>query len=332
MLLSDLITSPWSLAVASFLACAAALPLVLFFSRRSHFNAAPGPLDIHTRPISRLAGVGILLGLLLALAISPIFHFRDHLAFLVALLLVWLTGLADDLRRLPPLLRFLLQTASAILLWWAGWRFPVPALASLLLTWFFVVLFINAFNMLDGADGLAAAVSAVISLGFLLWFVSTADFLGAAVAAALLGACVGFLLFNFPPAKIFMGDSGSYTLGFLIAFLSLEFYRYQPAPGLHWLLPLLLAALPLLDLFFAVLRRLANGLSPFTGDRRHFYDLLLQRGWSPRRVCAISSLGTAVLVLLGWLFGGENVSVLFPLAGMLALCAAVAAFYAASSS
>ena len=315
-------TSPWTAATAGFLVCAATLPLVLLVARRWRLYQAAGPLDLHSRSIPRLGGIGILLGLLFALAVSPAFLFRENLALLVALVVVWLSGLTDDLRRLPPGLRFLPQTASGVLLWWAGWQLsvPGPAVLRLLLTLFYVVLLINAFNMLDGADGLAGGVSAVIALGFLLWFAGSANTLGAAVAAALLGSCLGFLLYNFPPAKIFMGDSGSNALGFLIAFLSLEFYRRQPDPGLHWLLPLLFAALPILDLLFAVLRRLSRGHSPFAGDRQHFYDLLLQRGWSPRRVFFVTSIGTSVLVFLGWLLGRQDLSALLLLFGLLALC------------
>ena len=327
-------TSFWFLTLVSFAACAIVLPLVLFVARRWHLYVVAVPLDIHTQSIPRLGGVGILVGLLASLALSPAFRFRENLALLVALLVVWLTGLIDDLRHFRSGVRLLFQTSAALLLWWAGWQLPVPgpAVFSLFLTSFYVVLLINAFNMLDGADGLAGGVSGVIAMGFLLWFAGNANSLGAAVAAALLGGCLGFLLFNFPPAKIFMGDSGSLTLGFLIAFLSLEFYRRQPVPGLHWLVPLLFTALPILDLVFAVLRRLSKGLSPFTGDRQHFYDLLLQHGCSSRQVFFISSLGTAILVWLGWLFGRQELSALLPLLGLLALCLAFAALRPASST
>jgi len=236
-------------AIVGFFACASTLPLVLFAARRWHLSHAAGPLDIHFRPIPRLGGIGILVGLLASLASSPAFRVRENLGLLAALAVVWLTGLTDDLRRLPPILRFLLQTSAALLLWWAGGQLPVPgpSIFSLPVTIFFVVLLINALNMLDGSDGLAAGVSAVIALGFMLWFAATTNSRGAAVAASLLCTCLGFLLFNFPPAKIFMGDSGSYVLGLLVAFLSLEFYRHRPSPGLHWLLPLFFVALPILD-------------------------------------------------------------------------------------
>jgi UDP-GlcNAc:undecaprenyl-phosphate GlcNAc-1-phosphate transferase len=104
---------------------------------------------------------------------------------------------------------------------------------------------------------------------------------------------------NFPPAKIFMGDSGSTALGLCIAFLSLDFYRSNPAAKFSPIFPILVGSVPLLDLILAVLRRLRARVSPFRGDRRHFYDLLLARGWSPEKVALASYAATAALALIG---------------------------------
>jgi UDP-GlcNAc:undecaprenyl-phosphate GlcNAc-1-phosphate transferase len=98
-----------------------------------------------------------------------------------------------------------------------------------------------------------------------------------------------------------MGDSGSTMLGFLIAFLSLDFYRVHHHIGSHWLLPLVFAALPLMDFFLAVIRRLRKRISPFAGDRGHFYDLLLDRGWSSLHVALGAYAVTGALLVIGWL-------------------------------
>jgi UDP-GlcNAc:undecaprenyl-phosphate GlcNAc-1-phosphate transferase len=125
--------------------------------------------------------------------------------------------------------------------------------------------------------------------------------LGAVGAWSLLGASLGFLAFNFPPAEIFLGDSGSTVLGFSLAFLALDSCRAGASANSLPLFPVIFAAVPLLDAAFAVLRRLRNYGSPLAGDRRHFYDLLLARGWSPRRVSFICYSITAALVAAGWL-------------------------------
>jgi UDP-GlcNAc:undecaprenyl-phosphate/decaprenyl-phosphate GlcNAc-1-phosphate transferase len=153
-----------------------------------------------------------------------------------------------------------------------------------------------ALSFLDGADGLTAGVTGIIALGYLIFAGTVLGVVGHALAFSLLGACLGFLLFNFPPAKIFMGDSGGEVLGFSVAFRSLDFITTKGAtaavPSLMF--PILAAALPLFDALLAILRRVESGRSPFDGDRRHFYDLLLSAGWSPRRV-ALSYLLTALL-------------------------------------
>jgi UDP-GlcNAc:undecaprenyl-phosphate GlcNAc-1-phosphate transferase len=125
---------------------------------------------------------------------------------------------------------------------------------------------------------------------------------GQAVAWSLLGACVGFLFFNFPPAKMFMGDSGSTVLGFSVAFLGLDLINGHSEGGVAraLLFSFLIAALPLLDALLVVARRVASGRSPFRGDRGHFYDFLLAGGWTARRVAISCYFLTACLGLLGW--------------------------------
>jgi UDP-GlcNAc:undecaprenyl-phosphate GlcNAc-1-phosphate transferase len=117
------------------------------------------------------------------------------------------------------------------------------------------------------------------------------------VAYAMAAACCGFLVFNFPPARIFMGDSGSTLLGFLLAFMTL---RFKFSASRVNLAPLIIVAIPLIDFGLAVSRRVLSGRSIFEGDRFHFYDLLLQKGWSPRQVALctyVAAIGCAALAL-----------------------------------
>lgn len=218
----------------------------------------------------------------------------------VPLVLVWAAGLLDDLMGLSPWVRLIVQAAAGALIWHSGWSLPIAYEGwSLLATVLFIVAFINALNMLDGADGLAAGVSAMISLGFILSTSLQVDAWVRALEFSLLGSCISFLLFNFPPAKIFMGDSGSTVLGFVVAILSLNFYRQKSASHVALLVPILFAGVPLLDAACAVVRRLRRGVSPFVGDREHSYDLLLKRGWSARKVAFALYALTAMLVSVG---------------------------------
>jgi UDP-GlcNAc:undecaprenyl-phosphate GlcNAc-1-phosphate transferase len=266
----------------------------------------PGPLKIHSRPISRLGGIAIALAIF---ASSLVFTPQSSILawpFFAALALIWATGLADDLRSLSPAIRIAAQVAGALFLWRAGWRLPLfgtgtgtgaLGFAALCL---FIIIFVNAFNFLDGSDGLAAGVAGTIALAYIALPGGMSSKFGSAVAWSLLGASAGFFLFNFPPATIFMGDSGSTALGFAVAFLGLDFYRANSPAGSPLFFPLLVAALPLLDALLAVLRRLQSRGSPFFGDRRHFYDLLLARGWSARNVTFICTAISAAFCAIAW--------------------------------
>ena len=287
----------------------------------------PGPLKIHSQPIPRLGGIAIAVAL--ATAVSA-WTGRSNLPlwpFLIALGFTWATGLLDDLRGLSPSVRIVAQLAGASLLWHSGWRIPLAGngIFSLVGTCLFVIVFVNAFNFLDGADGIAGGVAAIIALGYALLPVDALSGVGAAIAWTLVGVSCGFLAFNFPPAKIFMGDAGSTALGLGVAFLGLDFFRAGAATASQLPFPILVAALPLVDATLAVLRRLLGRVSPFYGDRRHFYDLLLARGSSVRAIALICYALTGALVIaaslarragfpLALIFLGLSVGALFAVA------------------
>jgi UDP-GlcNAc:undecaprenyl-phosphate/decaprenyl-phosphate GlcNAc-1-phosphate transferase len=232
-------------------------------------------------------------------ATAPLWFQSSLKPFLVllAILVVWATGLGDDIGGLPPLLRLTVHISAGIVLWTQGWRlnlFASPIL-DLLLTAVFVAFLINAMNMFDGMDGLAASWAVFACVGFLI--VADAPF-SRMIAAALAGVCVGVLLNNFPPARIFMGDSGSTLIGITLALLCLDRTRTQ-AENHKLITPLLFIALPVADAILAILRRVIAFQSPFLGDRRHFYDLLLQRGWPVQRILTASVSITSLTVALG---------------------------------
>lgn len=303
----------WFNGAVAFVVCALLLPIVLRLANQWKLHDLPGALKPHVAPIPRLGGVGIGCALIVGISIGGMGLFSRALYVFLALLLVWITGLIDDLRGLSATTKLIAQIVAGLLVSQTAWRLAVfgSTLLDVCLTCFFVVLFINAFNFFDGADGLTAGVVAVAGFGYALLYSMRAPSVGAAVSWSLLGACLGFLLFNFPPARIFMGDSGSTVLGFLVAFLGLDFYRVHHAIGTRLFLPLIFAGLPLLDLFLAVFRRIRKRMSPFMGDRQHLYDLLQEQGWSARPIAFGSYLATAGLVLLGWLSTYLNPAVAF---------------------
>jgi UDP-GlcNAc:undecaprenyl-phosphate GlcNAc-1-phosphate transferase len=171
---------------------------------------------------------------------------------------------------------------------------------DLLATSLFVAFMINAWNLLDGMDGLAAGIATIVSVGFLAISSVEANGIGMLVAACLLGACLGMFSINAPPAKMFMGDSGSTLIGIVLAFLSLNWVK-ATADAHSIAVSLLFLSIPFADACLAVVRRSRTPRFLFDGDRRHFYDLLLQRGLAVESVLNISMGLAAFFVFLGWM-------------------------------
>jgi UDP-GlcNAc:undecaprenyl-phosphate GlcNAc-1-phosphate transferase len=288
--------------VVGFLVCAGALPVVRQLALRLNLYDQPGPLKIHNGSIPRLGGIAMMAGLLATtIPFLPLTSRLNAIAVLV-LIAIWAVGLIDDVTSLPSYVRFCVHVSAGAAFWLAGWHLNWFAQASLdfAATCVFVALVVNAMNLLDGMDGLAAGTSAIACLGFLIISAGNADTMEIVMASSLLGVSLGILIVNAPPATMFMGDSGSTLIGIVLAFLCLNWVRVQPAE--HGIVaPLLFLTLPLADVVLAVLRRARSQAGLFDGDRRHFYDILLRRGWTVRRVLAVSLAITFVLVIAGWL-------------------------------
>jgi UDP-N-acetylmuramyl pentapeptide phosphotransferase/UDP-N-acetylglucosamine-1-phosphate transferase len=288
------------------------VPLVRSLGLRWGLTDEPDARKQHTTPMVRLGGVGIVAGFVLALLLiwwmdgfGGLPAEKDQLIWttLAGSLCFFVIGLADDLFALPPLPRLGGQVAVAVVVWSQGVRigaldlpFPLfgaapgslvlPEALSLIATVIWLVGITNAINWLDGLDGLAAGVSGIAAVGLLSVSFSLDQPAAGLLAAALAGACLGFLRHNFNPARIFMGDGGSYFLGFALAAISIV----GPAKGLtsvSLLLPLLILSLPLADMSAVIMGRLREGRSPFYPDRRHLHHRLLRAGFSHRRTVVL---------------------------------------------
>jgi UDP-GlcNAc:undecaprenyl-phosphate GlcNAc-1-phosphate transferase len=280
------------------------VPLVIALCNRWKIHDQPGPLKIHAKPLPRLGGVAITLGMLGAVWFSARGTGADIAAVIACIVAVAAIGLVDDIRGVSRYARLGVHLAAGVFLGLAGFGIALTNVSALnvLLTAAVVAAFINAFNFLDGSDGVASSVAAIIAIGYIVS--ARADFsnLSAAIGWGLLGSSACFLGFNWPPARIFLGDSGSTVIGLLVALLALEHWRTAPTytnPAAD-LFPLVVAAVPLTDAVFAILRRFQSGTSVTRGDRRHFYDGLLKKGYSPRGVAIAAGAATAGCVCVGW--------------------------------
>lgn len=240
-------------------------------------------------------------------------------------------GLLDDVRARGPWLKLAVIVAAALLAATHGQvriaQFAGPA-GSLVLTVAWIVVITNSFNFLDNMDGLGGGVAAICALFLAVCGVMAGQVLVPALGGLLTGAAAGFLVFNFPPARVFMGDAGSLLLGYLIAVLAALTTYYesgQGAPPYALAMPLVILAVPLYDFASVVLIRLLEGRSPLRGDRRHFSHRLVDRGLSRRFAVLTIWLASATTGLLATLLPGAGlrtaVTVLAAVAGVLGIVA-----------
>ena len=257
---------------------------------------------LHRRPVPRVGGVPILLAggiafALLALsagagggAVARALPYAWKLA--PAVLAMFLVGLVDDRVGLQPWQKLAGQFVAGSLACWAGVSFTrvagyaLPSWFAIPVTLLWIAACANAFNLIDGIDGLAAGVAFIVSLTVLVAGVMLHHSGLALAAAALAGALLGFLRFNFSSASIFLGDCGSLTIGFLLGCCTIVWSDEGATPGAA-LAPLLALSVPLLDTALAVIRRVLRCRPVFRPDRDHIHHRLLAQGLSPRRVVLV---------------------------------------------
>lgn len=282
--------------------------------------AAPA-LDrhLHRTPLPRLGGVAIFLSFLVSVAIALLVSWRyPRLGFgsspktLVTILLpgvlIFLLGVYDDLRTAGPYLKFAVQAVAGVMLFAGGLRIlDLPVLfgtthhfswvVSLPLTILWVLAITNAFNLIDGLDGLAAGSALFSTLVVFVAALLSQSALVSLMTIVLAGAILGFLRFNFNPATIFLGDCGSLFIGFMLSALALR--GAQKAPTIIAVaIPVVSFGLPILETTLSILRRFISGRPVFTADREHIHHKLLQRGLSHRQVVIVLYAVSALFALL----------------------------------
>jgi len=272
---------------------------------------------IHKRPTPRLGGIAIYLAFILTLLCVPLLrttisqHFLESLPKLLALLLpatlIFLFGIYDDFRGSSATLKLTVQILVATLTYILGFRissislpfggaWDLPIWLSFLLTAVWIVVITNAFNLIDGIDGLAAGASVFALLSILFFSIAQGNPEISIIAIALVGGVIGFLRYNFNPATIFLGDSGALFLGFIAAVLSLAGSQ-KGSTIVAIAIPLVSFGLPITEAGLSLARRFLSGQPLFQGDRGHIHHMLLRRGLNQRQavillygICAMCSL------------------------------------------
>jgi len=290
-------------------------PLAGWLGTRFGALDKPQKRKAHTRPIPRIGGLAIFTAFFLALALASLFMTevsdklvleRKTVFFLVGALVVFGVGLFDDFHRLGPMVKFIFQLIGASVAFYGGLRIEFFSFFGLdlhfgficyFVTLFWFILFINAINLIDGLDGLAAGITFFASLVLIILSVMKGEHLIGMLFAALAGVCLGFLRYNFNPATIFMGDSGSYFLGYAIAGLSIM-GSIKSQVGAAMLIPVLALGIPLFDTILSPVRRFVRGQKMFHPDNGHIHHRLVGLGFTTKKAVWIIYVNTFCLCIV----------------------------------
>jgi len=292
--------------------------IIVVASKKKLYDEPDDKRKFHSCPIPSLGGLGMFIGFILSLLLTLNFSTDapEFQYYIAAFTLIFFVGIKDDIIIISPIKKFIGQLfAASIIVFKAkllitnldGFLglYELNTIFSYVLTIFVIAVIMNAFNLIDGVDGLAGSVGLLCTLVFGIFFLVNGNLPYAVLAFTFAGSLFGFLYYNFNPAKIFMGDTGSLMIGLLNGILVLKFietgssytnYPVAAAPAIGFGILLL----PLMDTLRVFAVRLMNGRSPFSPDRNHIHHLLLNRGFTHKSVTYTCAGATALFVLLAF--------------------------------
>ena len=292
------------------------------------FNAEDQPHHTHTEKISRVGGVGIIIGFAVSYGIFYIlFDNKDnqslmHFTLFFGAVACFAIGLIDDLKPIDAKFKFILQILIAffahqsgfridhVILPFIGWELNLENV-SLFLTIIWFVSIMNLINLIDGLDGLAGGIGFMLMILLVILSIEKGIGISTFLSIGMAGAILGFLIHNFPPARVYMGDSGAYTIGFVIAALSLM--NFQKGAVIAALLgPMMALALPILDVTFAIIRRAVQGLPLFRPDKSHIHHQLMRKGLSHKNTVLVL-YAISLIALFGGILIFSNQGRFFPI-------------------
>ena len=280
----------------TFLFVAVFIPIVGKIATHIGALDVPNERKVHKKPIPRLGGLGIYFGFLLGYMLFGKESIQMN-SILIGSFVIFITGIIDDIKPIPAKYKFLGQIvgASIIPIYGGITLNDITAfglyinfgILSIPVTVLFIVSIINCMNLIDGLDGLAGGLSSIyfLTVGIIALIMHNSDGLDVILTFVMLGSTLGFLLHNFNPAKIFMGDSGSMFLGYIIAVIALLGFKNITLTS--FIIPLLLLAIPILDTLFAILRRIINHKPISMPDKNHLHHQLLKLNFSQKTTVLI---------------------------------------------
>lgn len=288
--------------------------IVIFikFAKRAGLMDIPNERSVHIIPVPRGAGIAFILAVFIGLFLFDFEYLRTYYYVFLAIFIVFLAGLWDDIKNISPKIKFIFIFISTLLLYfnnhaiyslgiYFGYEIFLPTWFVLPFTFFAIAGFTNSLNLIDGLDGEAASISIVIFITFLLIGVEYKDEILISLSSVFIVTLLGFLLFNWYPAKMFMGDSGSLSLGMVIAILGIQAIQYITPASI-----LFIVALPLLDTFIVMTRRIQRHHSPFKADKNHMHHLLFSVKEDISYTVKILTLMQIVFSIIGYQISQAN--------------------------
>jgi len=304
------------LLLTSFISALILIPLLIKIGVKHNLYDKPGgdSLKIHEKPIPFLGGIGMFLALAISIGvIASSWHLPLHKSKLIVIissaLFFLLLGFLDDViqertKISQPKLKFYAQVILAVLITFLFMLTDIKAkfipiiLFEILIVFFYILCAINAVNLEDGLDSLAGGLVAISLIGFIILSLAAYNTLFLVLSISLLGALIGFLIYNWHPASIFMGDGGSYFLGFFLAVFAINFTN-RPHDLRAFLGPILIIGIPFFDTAFVAVTRILRKQSIFFGDRNHLYDKIYKRSNSVVKTIFIYYSIQGLIVSLG---------------------------------
>ncbi len=300
------------LLISIFIISFVSIYLLIHYSKRLGLVDVPNERSMHKKVTPRGAGIAFVLSVFLVLLLFNFEHFKTYYYIYVAIAIVFISGTWDDLKNISPKIKFLFIFFSSLLLYindfaiyslgtYFGYQIILPVWFVFPFTFFAIAGFTNALNLMDGLDGLASTVSIVMLVTFLAVGLQNNDELLISLSSFFIVTLLAFLLFNWHPAKIFMGDSGSLSLGIVIAILTIHAIQYiTPTSALF------IIAMPLLDTFIVMTRRIQRHVSPFKADKNHMHHFLYNVKGDVRYTVTILVLMQIIFSIIGYQLSQSN--------------------------
>ena len=297
--------------------------LLILWAERLNLTDIPNQRSMHTTIIPRGAGIAFVFSVVVMLLLFDFAYLQAYSYVYGAIVIVFVAGVWDDMRDITPKVKLLFIFVATLLLYsqgfaletlgnYFGYELLLPSWFTFPFTFFAIAGFTNALNLMDGLDGLASLVAIVIMVAFLALGIEYEDRLLTTLPALFIVTLVAFLYFNWHPAKIFMGDSGSLSLGVVISILAIQATEYVAPVSV-----LFLIALPLLDTFIVITRRLQRHKSPLEADKNHMHHFFYNLKQDTRYTVMIFALMQTVFSIIGYQLRDANEPLSLVLFGIL---------------